>query len=213
MIGRHTARVHIPRGLYVISDGPRVDLADACASALRGGARIVQYRDKSDDDARRLREARNLAGLCARHEAMFLVNDDVELALASGADGVHLGRGDTDIATARALLGQHAVIGATCHDSLALARNAAAAGADYLAFGAFSPSPSKPTARRANPALLGDAKSLGLPMVAIGGINTDNGTPLIAAGAHCLAVISAVFAQPNVEAAARRLSQLFENQA
>jgi len=201
----------IPSGLYVVTDGPRADLVDACAAALRGGARILQYRDKTHDAARRLDEARELAELCARHGAVFLVNDDVDLARASGAAGVHLGRGDTDIATARARLGDHAIIGATCHASLDLAREAATAGADYLAFGAFHPSPSKPDAVRATPDILRDARRLGLPLVAIGGITPDNGAALVAAGADCLAVISAVFGATDIEAAARRFAHLFDS--
>jgi thiamine-phosphate pyrophosphorylase len=201
----------IPSGLYVVTDGPRADLVDACGAALAGGARILQYRDKTRDAARRLREARELAELCAQHGAVFLVNDDAELALASGAAGVHLGRDDTDIATARTRLGDRAIIGATCHASLDRAREAAAAGADYLAFGAFHPSPTKPDAVRAAPDILREARSLGLPLVAIGGITPDNGAALIAAGADCLAVISAVFGAADIEAAARRFACLFDS--
>lgn len=201
----------IPSGLYVITDGPRSDLVDACAAALRGGARLLQYRDKTGDAERRLREARQLAELCTRHEVPLIVNDDVELALASGAHGVHLGRDDTDIESARARLGADAIIGATCRASLDRARDATAAGADYLAFGAFHASPSKPDAARASPDILREARGLGLPLVAIGGITSDNGVALIAAGADCLAVISAVFGAADITAAARRFAHLFES--
>jgi thiamine-phosphate pyrophosphorylase len=201
----------IPPGLYAITDGPRDDLLPACAAALEGGARVLQYRDKTRDAARRFREARELSGLCARHGAIFLVNDDIELALASGADGVHLGRGDADIATARTRLGDRAILGATCHASLDRAREAATAGADYLAFGAFHPSPSKPHASRARPGILREARHLGLPLVAIGGITPDKGAALVAAGADCLAVISAVFGAADITAAARRFAQLFDS--
>lgn len=197
------------RGLYAITDGPRADLSAACEAALRGGAAVVQYRDKTTDHARRRSEAAALAALCARFGAPLIVNDDVELAAATGASGVHLGEHDGDIAAARARLGERAIIGVSCYDSLARARDLAAAGADYLAFGAFFPSPSKPHARRATPELLRAAKSLGKPLVAIGGITPDNATPLIEAGGDFIAAISGVFAAGDPEAAARRYTVLF----
>src|SRR5262249_1182176 len=158
-----------------------------------GGAVLLQYRDKTSDDARRLAEARSLAGLCARRHVALIVNDGVDLALASGAMGVHLGEDDADVASGRAKLGPRAILGVSCSDSIDRARVLAAAGADYLAFGAFHPSPTKPHARTATPALLRDAKTLGVPLVAIGGITAANGAPLIEAGANYLAAISAVF--------------------
>jgi len=197
------------RGLYAITDGPRADLLAAVKAALRGGAAQLQYRDKTADTARRAFEARALRELCARFEIPFIVNDDVELALAAGADGVHLGEDDADIAAARVRLGAGAIIGVSCYDSLARARQLAAAGADYLAFGAFFPSPTKPNARRATPELLREAKPLGLPLVAIGGITPDNAPPLVDAGADFLAVISGVFAQVDPEAAARRYAAMY----
>jgi len=197
------------RGLYAITDGPRPDLLAAVKAALRGGAVLLQYRDKTADTARRAFEARALRELCARFEIPFIVNDDVELALAAGADGVHLGEDDGDIAAARARLGAGAIIGVSCYDSLARARQLAAAGADYLALGAFFPSPTKPTARRATPDLLREAKPLGLPLVAIGGITPDNAWPLVNAGADFLAVVSGVFAQADPEAAARRYAAMY----
>lgn len=197
------------RGLYAITDGPRPDLLAAVKAALRGGAAVLQYRDKTADSARRAFEARALRELCARHEVPFIVNDDVDLALASGADGVHLGEDDGDVAAARARLGTGAIVGVSCYDSLARARQLAAAGADYLAFGAFFPSPTKPNARRATLDLLREAKPLGLPLVAIGGITPDNAQPLIDAGADFLAVISGVFATPDPCASAERYKKLF----
>ncbi|WP_395680610.1 thiamine phosphate synthase [Dokdonella sp.] len=198
------------RGLYAISNGPRTDLLDACAAALAGGATILQYRDKTDAHPRRLDEARALQALCARHRVPLIVNDDVDLAAASGAAGVHLGEGDAPIGEARARLGRDAIIGVSCYDSLARARQFAAAGADYLAFGAFFPSPTKPHARVATPQLLSQAKTLGLPVVAIGGITHANAPLLIDAGADAVAVISALFDASDVHAAARRFAALFE---
>jgi thiamine-phosphate pyrophosphorylase len=138
----------------------RKDLVETCAQALEGGARVLQYRDKTRDASRRLDEARALQSLCARFAVPLIVNDDVELAAAIGAAGVHLGEDDDDLAPARARLGAQAIIGVSCYDSLERARHFAAAGADYLAFGAFFPSPTKPHARRASLDLLRDARAL-----------------------------------------------------
>jgi thiamine-phosphate pyrophosphorylase len=198
------------RGLYAISDGPRADLLDACAAALAGGAAILQYRDKSADHARRREEAAALQALCARHGVPLIVNDDVELAAAVGAAGVHLGEDDAALAAARARLGAGAIIGVSCYDSLERARQMAAAGADYLAFGAFFASPTKPHARAATPELLRAARAFGKPLVAIGGITADNAPSLIEAGADAVAVISALFGARDVHAAARRFAGLFE---
>ena len=197
-------------GLYAITDGPRDDLLAACEAAIDGGAVLLQYRDKTNDAARRLAETRALAELSARRHIALIVNDDADLAIASGAMGVHLGEDDGDVAAARAALGADAIVGVSCYDSLARARTLAAAGADYLAFGAFHPSPTKPNARKASPALLEDAKSLGLPLVAIGGITQENGAALIDAGANYLAVVSAVFGARDVRAAARSFAALFD---
>ena len=198
------------RGLYAISDGPRADLVEACAAALDGGVAILQYRDKTTDSARRHAEAAALQALCARHGVPLIINDDIELAAAVGAAGVHLGEDDAAFATARAQLGANAIIGVSCYDSLERARQMAAAGADYLAFGAFFASPTKPAARRATPELLRAAKALDRPLVAIGGITADNAPSLIEAGADAIAVISALFGAPDVCAAAHRFADLFE---
>lgn len=196
-------------GLYAITNGPRPDLLEVAEQALAGGARLLQYRDKTTDRPRRLNEACALAALCRRHDAGLIVNDDVQLALDSRAHGVHLGADDAGIASARAILGDKAVIGASCYDNVDRARRLAEAGADYLAFGAFFPSPTKPLAPRASLSRLHDARSLGLPLVAIGGINLDNGRKLVAAGAQFLAVISAVFDASDVQQAARSFQSLF----
>ena len=198
------------RGLYAISDGPRDDLLEACAAALEGGARILQYRDKTREASCRLDEARALQALCARFGVPLIVNDDVELAAAAGAAGVHLGEDDGDLASARARLGAQAIIGVSCYDSLERARHFAAAGADYLAFGAFFPSPTKPHARRATLDLLRDARAFGKPLVAIGGITIDNAPSLIEAGADGVAVISALFNAEDVRVAAQAFASLFD---
>jgi len=196
------------RGLYAITNGPRADLLAACAAALRGGAAVLQYRDKTHDLARRHDEAAALAALCARFNVPLIVNDDAELAASVGAAGIHLGADDIDVAAARARLGTAAIIGVSCYGSLERAQTLAQAGADYLAFGAFFPSPTKPHARRATPNQLSAAKAFGKPLVAIGGITADNAQPLLAAGADFIAAISGVFAA-EPEAAARRYANLF----
>lgn len=197
------------RGLYAITDGPRADLLEAVAQALAGGARVLQYRDKTTDSTRRQAEAAALKRLCDAYAVPLLVNDDVALAVAVGADGVHLGRDDGEVAAARAALGAGAIVGVSCYDSLDRARAAAAAGADYVAFGAFFPSPTKPHAARASLDLLRQSAALGLPRVAIGGITPDNACGLVEAGADFLAVISAVFGATDVRAAAQRFARLY----
>jgi thiamine-phosphate pyrophosphorylase len=203
----HTRAVH---GLYAISDGPRADLIEACAAALAGGVAVLQYRDKTTDTARRYTEATALRALCTRHGALLIVNDDIELAAAVRADGVHLGEDDASLTDARQRLGADALVGVSCYDSLTRARDFAAAGADYLAFGAFFASSTKPRARHATPQLLRDARPLGVPLVAIGGITSSNARALIEAGADALAVISAVFGARDIQAAARELAVLFD---
>ena len=198
------------RGLYAITDGPRPDLLAAAAAALSGGAVMLQYRDKTADAPRRRDAALALQELCARHAVPLIINDDVELARAIGAAGVHLGERDGDPAAARARLGDHAIIGVSCYDSLARARDATSAGADYLAFGAFFPTATKPNARRASLELLRAAKEFGLPRVAIGGITPDNARPLLDAGADFLAVVSGVFGAANPEAAAKKYKDIFD---
>lgn len=202
------------RGLYAIADTGYLDearLARAAEQALRGGARLIQYRDKTHAAAARRRHAEALRALCTAYEARLIINDDAPLAHAVSADGVHLGRHDAAIDAARRLLPAGAIIGVSCYNDRARAERAATNGADYIAFGSFFPSRTKPDGVRADPALLRDARAqLNVPLVAIGGITPENGAALLAAGADALAVISGVFDQPDVEAAARRYAALFE---
>lgn len=200
-------------GLYVVTDRElcgRKGIVASVEAALQGGARIIQYRDKSFDSERRLREARELAALCMRHDALLFVNDDVELAHATGAHGVHLGRDDADIAEARAQLGNDALIGYSCYDDFSRAQHAAGAGADYVAFGSVFPSRIKPDAVRAPLTLFSRAHNeLGLPTCAIGGIDTGNVRDVVVAGASMTAVISAVFAADDIAAATAELIRAF----
>ncbi len=207
------AKPQILRGLYAITDPqlcPDSSLPDQVEHALAGGCRLIQFRDKRADRALRRALATRLLSSCRRHQALLIINDDVELAREIGADGVHLGKHDSNPQTARARLGGEALIGVSCYNRLDLALGAAAQGVDYVAFGRFFPSRSKPEAVQATPDLLTQARdAIDLPLVAIGGITPENGAPLIAAGADMLAVIHGVFGQPDVEAASRALSGLF----
>lgn len=200
-------------GLYAITDAqliPDDRLLDAVEQALLGGAQLIQYRDKSDDATRRLTQARQLNALCRRYQIPLLINDDVELAAAVGAAGAHIGKDDPALATARARLGENALIGVSCYNRLDLALAAEQAGADYVAFGAVFPSPTKPTEIRASMALLREARAaLRTPIVAIGGITPDNAPLLLDVGADALAVVSGVFGQPDIRAAAARYATLF----
>jgi thiamine-phosphate pyrophosphorylase len=196
-------------GLYLITDG-RPDLSRRVEAALQAGVGALQYRDKSDDHTRRQAEAEALAALCRRYQLPFIVNDDVELALAVGADGVHLGLFDSSIAQARARLGPAALIGASCYNSLVNAQRAVDAGADYIAFGAFYPSRTKPDAVQAEIMLLRKAKVFHRRVVAIGGISADNAGPLLAAGADWLAVCEDILGSPDPGAAAARYRRVLE---
>lgn len=198
-------------GLYAVTPDGLDDarLFELAAAALAGGACALQYRDKSGDAARRLRQAAALRRLCGEHGALFIVNDDVALALQVGADGVHLGRDDGDIAAARAALGPDAVIGASCYNRIELARAALAAGASYVAFGAVFPSQTKPDAVVAPLALFAEAAKLGAQTVAIGGITPANAAQAVAAGAGAIAVIGGLFDAPDIGAAARALAGCF----
>lgn len=184
-------------GLYAITDSqltPAPSLLAQVEAVLRGGAVLVQYRDKSASGPERLRQAQNLQSLCQDARVPLIINDDAELARRVGAAGVHLGQSDGSVAAARRLLGETAIIGVTCHSDLALARAAAEQGADYLAFGRFFGSTTKPEAPAADPSVLRHGREFGLPVTAIGGITLDNGESLIRAGADMLAVVGGLFA-------------------
>ncbi|UPG93955.1 thiamine phosphate synthase [Luteibacter aegosomatissinici] len=198
------------KGVYAITDGPRDDLFAAVEAALAGGARMLQYRDKTTDKARRSQEAAELASICARYEVPLIINDDVGLAKECGAAGVHLGVQDVSIAEARAALGPEAIIGVSCYGSLERAAQMRDEGADYLGFGAMYPSRTKPHAPVTTHDVLTQATRLGLPVVAIGGLTPDNTKPVIDAGADYVAVVSAIFAAPDIQAATRRFADLFD---
>ncbi len=221
------ARPGLPRGLYAVTPEPvrgpnsRVDPAAAdsrlltqVSRCLRGGASIVQYRDKVSNPQQRRELASAINDLCRQHAAVFIVNDDIDLALEIGADGVHLGESDLACAPARACAGGEFLIGISCYDSLPRARRALEDGASYVAFGSAFPSPTKPAAVRAPLSLYQQAaRELAIPVVAIGGITTNNAPLLVRAGCHALAVISSLFDAADTVATARVFSQLFETSA
>lgn len=200
-------------GLYVVTSAQTASadaLQAAVAAAIRGGAQVVQYRDKMPDAERRHKAADTLARLCRERGVCFIVNDDVALAAAVGADGVHVGQDDADVAAARARLGPTAIVGASCYDSLERAMDALAAGADYLAFGSVYPSSTKPQAVRAPLTLFARARALtDRPLVAIGGITAANAGEIRMAGADAVAVIDAVFGARDIESAAAAIAQQF----
>ena len=201
-------------GLYAITPdaADSRELIERVRAAMTGssphGWAALQYRNKLAGTAQRAAEARALAALCAESGVALIVNDDVELALAAGAQGVHLGSGDGDLGAARIRLGSR-LLGASCYDRLDVARRAVAAGADYVAFGSVYPSPTKPGAVRAPLALFGQARALGVPLVAIGGITLENAAEVIRAGADCIAVISALFDAPDIAVRAHAFTDLF----
>jgi len=194
------------RGLYAITpEGP--GLERKVRLALEGGIALLQYRSKSRNRV----QAAAIVRMAREHRVPVIINDDLELALELGADGVHLGRDDGDLRAARQRL-RGRILGASCYNDLTLARAAVGAGADYIAFGSVFASPTKPGAVRAPLALFSDARAFGVPLAAIGGITLANAPQLIAAGADLLAVISDLFEAPDIRARARDYGKLFANE-
>lgn len=201
------------RGLYGVTpdDADSARLLSKVRHALDGGMRILQYRNKIADAALRLTQAGALRKLCSDVGATLIINDDLELALAVDADGLHLGGEDGSLAAARERLGPAKLLGASCYRALENAERAIAEGADHIAFGSFFVSAVKPGAVRSKPELLTQAKrTFGVPVVAIGGITLENAPMLINAGADSVAVITALFGAPDVTRAAREFNALFE---
>ena len=204
------------RGLYAITDNTL--LADGrllpwCEAALKGGVRILQYRDKANTPEQRLAEATALRDLCQQYDARLLINDDMHLAAKLGVD-VHLGQGDGSLREARELLGPDAIVGATCLTDVEYAKYAEGEGASYVAFGRFFNSKTKPGVPAADTDLLERARAAqSLPIVAIGGITLDRAASLIAHGASLIAVVNDLFAHDTpeaVEARARAFTQVFD---
>jgi thiamine-phosphate pyrophosphorylase len=203
-------------GLYAVTpdtvDSP--NLLAKVEAALAGGARLLQYRNKSASAALRLTQGRALLALCWEYQVPLIINDHLDLALALDAHGLHIGGEDGSVTEARKQLGPDKILGVSCYGRIENAVAAAAAGATYVAFGGFFPSKVKPGAARTPVELLGEAKrGLTLPVVAIGGITLDNAPALLAAGADSVAVISALFEAPDIRGAARGFTKLFRKQS
>ena len=199
------------RGIYAITPEylTGAGLVAGVSAAVANGVRAVQYRDKTPDPARRQRDAEALLAVCRPHGVPLIINDDVDLAHATGADGVHLGRDDEGLAAARARLGEGAIIGISCYDEAERALAAAQGGADYVAFGSFFPSVTKPGAVQATTDLVAAVRPhIAVPIVAIGGITADNALPLLDSGVDLLAVVNAIFGARDIGRAARRLVRL-----
>lgn len=199
-------------GLYAITpeESDTARLLAQVRAALEGGAAVVQYRDKRGDVVRRHEQASELRELCEKFSVPLIVNDDMRLADLTGARGVHIGRDDGALRQARIVLGEDRIIGVSCYDSIELALVAEADGADYVAFGSFFPSHTKPDAIAAPLELLREARAcLRIPIVAIGGITPDKAPLLIEAGAAAVAVISGLFDAPDIARRAHDFSRLF----
>lgn len=197
-------------GLYAITVDNDPNIVANVKAALAGGASVIQYRDKTASAEKKHRIAVQLKNLCA-DKALFIINDDIALAKSVDADGVHLGKDDSDIGKARQLLGNK-IIGVSCYNQLSLAQEAQAAGVDYIAFGRFFSSTTKPMAVQASPELLIEAKKiLSVPVVAIGGITVNNADSLIKLGADSVAVINGLFGQLNITKTAQQYCALFAN--
>ena len=204
--------LEFPGGVYAITPetADTECLLTQVEAALSGGVAAVQYRDKSADVARRHEQASELVTLCHQYNVPFIINDDLRLADLCDADGVHLGRDDGSLREARIILGKDKMIGASCYQSLELGLAAQASGANYIAFGSFFPSPTKPAAGRADVALLREAtQAIHIPIIAIGGITLTNAPQLLDAGSDGLAILTALFEAPDIRAAAHDLNQLF----
>jgi len=208
------ARALPPRGLYAITDcrnQTTSQLLKKTELILQAGAVMLQYRNKDADSALKLSQASLLQGLCDRYRIPFIINDDPELALIMAADGVHLGQGDMPGRKARKLLGPDRIMGISCYNDIEGAKTAAIEGASYIALGSFFHTHTKPDATRAQPELIVRAKQvLQQPIVAIGGITTDNGLALLEAGADFLAVCSGLYLSADTFQTTQKYIALFE---
>jgi thiamine-phosphate pyrophosphorylase len=200
------------KGLYLVT--PNWDdtaaMVDRTDRALRAGAALVQYRHKSANEELRREQAGQLLALCRRHGRPFIVNDFVDLCMEIDADGVHVGGTDASVADARKALGAGKIVGASCYGHRQLARDAAANGASYVAFGGFYPSRVKQYPVTTLPDIVSWAKAeIAVPCVVIGGMTPENAAPLVARGADMVAAISSVYGAPAIEAAMREFARLF----
>lgn len=202
------------KGLYAITD-PRLmgaDLISKTEQAILGGIKILQYRNKTASLAQQEKEAFTLASICKKNNVVFIINDNIELAIKVNADGVHLGQRDTHLQQARKLLGENKIIGVTCNNQIELAQAAQQQGADYIAFGRFFNSLTKPSAPHAELSLLSEARQfITVPIVAIGGITQESASSLMKEGADMLAVIHGIFGQKDILNATRQFVEIIDS--
>ena len=201
-------------GLYAITDSKLMgsELFSNTEQAILGGINLLQYRNKTAPLEQQEQEALKLAQLCKNNNVLFLINDNVELALKVNADGVHLGQEDISLQQARKQLGNDKIIGVTCHNKIELAQEAQKKGADYVAFGRFFDSKTKPTAPPAELSLISEAKkSISIPIVAIGGITQETAPLILDEGVDMLAVIHAIFGQEDILTATRRFVGIIDS--
>lgn len=199
-------------GLYAITPdvADTADLVALIQQALASGARLVQYRNKTADATLRLEQAQALVNLCRKFKVPLIINDHLDLAIEVGAEGVHVGREDASVTAARRRLGSGKIVGVSCYNRLESAIEAERQGADYVAFGAFFVSATKPGAVTAPIGLLSQAKQkLHVPVVAIGGITPHHAAELIRQGADAIAASNALFGTPGTQSAAENFSRLF----
>lgn len=199
-------------GLYLVT--PNWDdtarLLDCTERALAAGAALVQYRHKDASDDLRREQGEALLALCRRYGRPLIINDHVQLCLALGADGVHVGGTDISVAAARSALGPEKIVGASCYGDLALARAAQAAGASYCAFGGFYPSTVKQYTFTTAPDIVLQARAeLALPVVVIGGMTAQNAAPLVERGAHMVAAITSIYMADDPALAVHGFKALF----
>lgn len=207
-------KTNLLSGLYAITDPFLLkpeNLISSVKLALLGGCRVLQYRDKPATNIERLKRAQDLKSLCAEFNAQLIINDDLELCLRVQADGVHLGKTDGDVMTARNSLGPEYILGVTCHSDLQYAQIAIDAGADYCAFGRIFPSLTKPEAPHCSLVTLREATQLSKPVVAIGGITLDNMAALMQTPVHNVAVIHGLFGQKDIQETALKFQKYFPN--
>ncbi len=201
------------QGIYAITDPALLAdniIYDQVSQAIDAGISVLQYRNKIASYDIQHQQAEKLNNLCQKNQVLFIINDSVELAKQVSADGIHLGRADKNISQAREILGEYSIIGLSCYNQLQRAINAEQYGADYVAFGRFFPSKTKPLAIAADPELIFQAKQkLSIPVVAIGGITIENASSIIKAGADSIAIINGIFGQVNVFDAVENLVQTF----
>ena len=206
--------LHALTGLYAITDPDLLgdDLLCKTEEAIHAGINILQYRNKQASHAQQKKEALALLTLCRNNNVVFIVNDNVKLALEVDADGVHIGQQDSDISSARKQLGINKIIGVTCNNKIENAIHAQQQGADYVAFGRFFPSATKPSAPGADLSLLTNIRNeIKIPIVAIGGITHENAMQILAYDIDMIAVIAAIFAEPNIAEATRRFVDIIQS--